>query len=61
MLIRNPSKEYRIHMPQDFSRRSFVKTSATALAAAPGILSAQGANDKLNLGWIGTGSRGNYL
>ncbi len=48
-------------MAQDFSRRSFVKTTAAALAAAPGILSAQGANDKLNLGWIGGGSRGNYL
>ena len=44
-----------------FSRRSFVKTTAATLAAAPGILSAQGANDKLNLGWIGGGSRGNYL
>ncbi len=48
-------------MAQDSSRRSFVKTSAVALAAAPGILSAQGANDRLNLGWIGAGSRGNYL
>jgi len=48
-------------MSQDFSRRSFVKSSAAVLATAPGILSAQGANDRLNLGWIGGGSRGNYL
>jgi predicted dehydrogenase len=48
-------------MAQDFSRRSFVKTTAATLAVAPGMLSAQGANDKLNLGWIGGGSRGNYL
>lgn len=48
-------------MAQDSSRRSFVKSTATALAAAPGILSAQGANNKLNLGWIGGGSRGYYL
>ena len=39
-----------------------MKTSAAAVvAAAPAILSAQGANSRLNLGWIGTGSRGNYL
>ncbi len=48
-------------MSQNPSRRSFVKTTAAALAAAPGLLHAQGANEKLNLGWIGSGSRGNYL
>jgi len=48
-------------MAQDHSRRTFVKSTAAALAAAPGLLKAQGANDKLNLGWIGVGSRGNYL
>jgi predicted dehydrogenase len=48
-------------MAQNSSRRTFVKTAATALAAAPGILQAQGANDRLNFGWIGGGSRGNYL
>ena len=42
-----------------FSRRDFVKTSA-ALAAAPQILRAQGANGKVSIGWIGTGSRGDY-
>mgnify|MGYP005845027311 CR=1 FL=1 len=48
-------------MAHDFSRRSFVRTTAATLAAAPGLLKAQGANDRLNLGWIGGGSRGNYL
>lgn len=48
-------------MAHDFSRRSFVRTTAATLAAAPGLLKAQGANGRLNLGWIGGGSRGNYL
>ena len=50
-------------MSQEYSRRSFVKTaaSAAALAAAPAILGAQGANERINLGWIGTGTRGRYL
>ena len=48
-------------MAQNSTRRSFVKTTATTLAAAPAILKAAGANDRLNLGWIGGGSRGNYL
>ena len=49
-------------MIDDLSRRNFLKTSAgAALTAAPGILSAQNANDKIQVGWIGTGSRGYYL
>ena len=49
-------------MSQDFSRRSFVKTTtAAALASAPGILSAWGPNTRLNFGWIGSGGRGYYL
>jgi predicted dehydrogenase len=49
-------------MKDDLSRRSFVKTSAgLAIAGAPGILPALGANDKAQIGWIGTGSRGYYL
>lgn len=38
-------------------RRDFLKQSAAALAA-PAVLSAQGANDKVNIGWIGAGTRG---
>ncbi|MCS7026035.1 MAG: Gfo/Idh/MocA family oxidoreductase [Bryobacteraceae bacterium] len=45
-------------MSDSVSRRSFVKTSA---AVAPAILSAQNVNSELQLGWIGTGSRGYYL
>lgn len=48
-------------MSQDFSRRNFVKTSTVAAVAAPALLKAQGASTRLNLGWIGGGSRGNYL
>ncbi len=49
-------------MSQNHTRRNFVKgTAAAALASAPGFLSAAGANDRLNLGWIGAGSRGYYL
>lgn len=38
-------------------RRDFLKQSAAALAA-PAVLSAQGANDRINIGWIGVGTRG---
>lgn len=49
-------------MSEDLSRRNFVKRSAgAALAAAPAVLPALGANDRLNLGWIGVGTRGHYL
>jgi len=49
-------------MSDDLSRRNFVKRSAgAALAAAPAVLPALGANDRLNLGWIGVGTRGHYL
>jgi len=47
-------------MPHPLSRRDFVKSSA-ALAAAPAFLRAQGSNSKVTIGWIGTGSRGDYL
>jgi predicted dehydrogenase len=46
--------------PLDSTRRSFLKTSATAAALA-GSLAPQrvlGANDKVNVGWIGVGTRG---
>ena len=47
------------------SRRSFLRAStmasAAVLTAGPAILPALGANNKTNIGWIGTGTRGNYL
>ena len=55
---------------QDVSRRDFVKAAGavTAVAAAipavqgaPGVLKARGANDPVQFGIIGTGSRGSYL
>src|SRR5579864_3615581 len=49
-------------MPDDLSRRGFLKTSASAAAiAAPGILRAQNTTGKVHIGWIGVGSRGYYL
>jgi predicted dehydrogenase len=45
------------HMP----RRDFLKTTSTALAAAPAVLSAKGPNDKLGVAVIGVGTRGFYL
>jgi predicted dehydrogenase len=49
--------------PQNFSRRSFLKRSAAgaALAAGPAVVRSLGANEKLNIAWIGVGTRGNYL
>ena len=44
-------------MAEELNRRSFMK--AAALAAGPAIISARGANDKVNVGWIGVGTRGN--
>ncbi len=49
-------------MKDDLSRRNFIKTSSgLALAAAPAILPALGAGDKVQIGWIGVGTRGYYL
>jgi predicted dehydrogenase len=48
-------------MIETLSRRGFIKRSGAVLAAAPALLAAQSANDKLTVGWIGTGSRGDYL
>ncbi|HEY3443230.1 MAG TPA: Gfo/Idh/MocA family oxidoreductase [Paludibaculum sp.] len=47
-------------MSQEFSRRSFA-LKAAALAAAPAVLPALGANSRVSLGVIGTGGRGYYL
>ena len=43
-------------MPEEVNRRNFLK--AAALAAGPAIISARGANEKINIGWIGVGTRG---
>ncbi len=44
-------------MAEELKRRDFLKTAA--LAAGPAVIAAQGANNKVNLGWIGVGTRGN--
>src|SRR5580658_777434 len=41
---------------EDLNRRNFLK--AAALAAGPALITARGANDKINIGWIGVGTRG---
>ena len=41
-------------------RRDFLKTAATAaVTAGPAVISARGQNDKITIGWIGVGTRGN--
>ena len=45
-------------MAESFPRRDFLKTSAAAALSAPAVLRAQNANSKLNIGWIGVGTRG---
>jgi predicted dehydrogenase len=44
-------------MADEVNRRNFLKTAA--LAAGPALISARGANQKVNIGWIGVGTRGN--
>jgi predicted dehydrogenase len=47
-------------MADDLNRRNFLKGSAAAAAlVGPAVISARGANDKINVGWIGVGTRGN--
>src|SRR5664279_1102261 len=47
-------------MADDFKRRDFLKsTAAVAAMGAPALISAQGQNNKINIGWIGVGTRGN--
>jgi predicted dehydrogenase len=43
-------------MADELNRRNFLK--AAAIAAGPAIISAQAASDKVNVGWIGVGTRG---
>ncbi len=42
------------------TRRSFLKAAAAAMAG-PAVLPALGANERVTIGWIGTGSRGIYV
>ena len=49
-------------MKQDFSRRDFVTSAAAAVSAAPAVLSAQTSpNNRVRVGWIATGSRGQHV
>ena len=49
-------------MMDELSRRNFMKTTAAAaLAAVPAALPVLGANDRLKVGWIGSGSRGYHI
>lgn len=50
-------------MADESSRRQFLKASTAGIAAAAGpvIMPARGASNKVNIGWIGVGTRGNYL
>lgn len=43
-------------MADELNRRNFLK--AAAIAAGPAVIPAQGANGKVNIGWIGVGTRG---
>jgi predicted dehydrogenase len=43
-------------MADELDRRGFLK--AAALAAGPALVSGRAANDKVNIGWIGVGTRG---
>jgi predicted dehydrogenase len=43
-------------MADELDRRTFLK--AAALAAGPALVSGRAANDKVNIGWIGVGTRG---
>ncbi|HLK66265.1 MAG TPA: Gfo/Idh/MocA family oxidoreductase [Bryobacteraceae bacterium] len=43
-------------MAEELNRRTFLKTAA--LAAGPALASGRAANDKVNVGWIGVGTRG---
>ena len=49
-------------MSEDLSRRSFIHTTTgAAITAGPAVISALGQNNKMSVGVIGTGGRGNYL
>ena len=45
----------------DLSRRSLLKSAGAVIAAAPAAIPVMAANDRVNVAWIGTGTRGYYL
>src|SRR5262249_29366203 len=45
-------------MANDFARRDFLKQSGAAALMAGSASKVYGANDKVNIGWIGVGTRG---
>src|ERR1035437_4036670 len=45
-------------MANELNRRNCLK--AAAIAAGPAVIAARGANEKINVGWIGVGTRGDY-
>lgn len=49
-------------MPEDLVRRDFLKTTAgLAFAGSPALLQGQSPNERLRVGWIATGSRGQHV
>ncbi|MBM3785914.1 MAG: Gfo/Idh/MocA family oxidoreductase [Acidobacteria bacterium] len=46
-------------MSTEISRRNLIR--AAAFAGAPALLPAQGANNRVNVGWIATGTRGAHV
>jgi predicted dehydrogenase len=47
-------------MANDLGRRDFIAQTGAALLAGSAVQSALGANDKVNIGWIGVGTRGYF-
>src|ERR1035438_460257 len=45
-----------VPMTDELNRRDFLK--AAAIAAGPAVISGRAANEKINIGWIGVGTRG---
>ena len=45
----------------EISRREILKKSAVAMVAAPGVLPVLGQNNRLRVGWIATGARGQHV
>jgi len=48
-------------MSNEITRRHLLGVSAATIAGAPGILSAQNVSGKVNVGWIGAGTRGMHV
>ncbi|MDQ2900776.1 MAG: twin-arginine translocation signal domain-containing protein, partial [Acidobacteriota bacterium] len=48
-------------MAEDYGRRDFLKTSAAAALALPALQTARAATEKVNIGWIGLGTRGAHV